>query len=277
MPELPEVEIVKRGLEPALLGKRIESAEVRRFDLRVPVPENLSSRAQGGRIQKIVRRGKYLLSFLGGDEVMVLHLGMSGRIHIYEPGDSMEIQKHDHIVLNMEGGARIVFNDPRRFGMLYLAPANDWQKQKPFSEMGPEPLGNEFHGPYLEKKLHRRKSNIKAALLDQKIVAGIGNIYACEALYQSRIDPQKLSGDIKGDEAEALVTSVKDVLQKAIVAGGSSLKDYRHTDGTLGYFQHGFSVYDREDKKCPGCDCKRGVQRIVQSGRSTFFCPAKQR
>ncbi|GJL85455.1 MAG: formamidopyrimidine-DNA glycosylase [Micavibrio sp.] len=277
MPELPEVEIVKRGLEPAITGKVFKRAQIRRSDLRVPVPRNFKSVIEGQSVRKISRRGKYILIFLEGGQVVVLHLGMSGRIHIHEPGAAYKPEKHDHVILDMDDGGRIVFNDPRRFGMLYMAPANDWEKQDPFLKMGPEPLGNEFSGPCLEEKLRGRKSNIKSALLDQKIVAGIGNIYACEALFESGINPERAAGRIAGKDAECLAGSIRSVLQKAIAAGGSSLKDYRQTDGSLGYFQHAFSVYDKEGKKCPGCTCDTDVRRIVQAGRSTFFCPVKQR
>ncbi len=277
MPELPEVEIVKRGLEPALSGKAFKHVEVRRSDLRVKVPDDFKSVIEGQSVRKLSRRGKYILIFLEGGQVVVLHLGMSGRIHIYKPGVPYEVQKHDHVILDTDDGSRIVFNDPRRFGMIYMTPANDWENQKPFSKMGPEPLGNKFSGPCLEEKLYGRKSNIKSALLDQKIVAGIGNIYACEALFESGIHPERAAGSVTGKEAEQLAAAIRSVLQKAIVAGGSSLKDYRQTDGSLGYFQHSFSVYDKESEKCPDCTCDDTVRRIVQAGRSTFFCPVKQR
>jgi len=276
MPELPEVEIVRRGLEPALSGKIIRSANIRRRDLRIPIPENFARTIQERSVLKVRRRGKYILIFLESNAVIIMHLGMSGRIKIYDPGDPYELQKHDHVIIHMQQGAQIVFNDTRRFGMLYLSTANDWEKEKPFSSMGPEPLGNGFHGPFLEERLHGRKTSIKAALLDQSIVAGLGNIYVCEALYGAGIHPMREAGKVRGKEAQCLVDQIRQVLQKAIKAGGSSLKDYHHTDGTLGYFQNAFSVYDREDEKCPDCTCDDTVRRIVQAGRSSFFCPVKQ-
>lgn len=281
MPELPEVETVRRGLAQSIIGKSFSSIDVRRSDLRVPVPGDLVSAIKGCRVEDIVRRGKYIVIFSGGAPAMIMHLGMSGRVDILK-GNSSEskykAQKHDHVIFTMSDETKVVFSDPRRFGMLYLVSADGWESRKPFSTMGPEPLEPGFDGRALEENLRGRKGNIKSALLDQGVVAGVGNIYACEALFASGIHPERQAGSVKGKEAGRLADAIRSVLKKAIAAGGSSLKDYRKTDGSLGYFQHSFSVYDKEGRKCPGCTCKNNrVQRIVQAGRSTFFCPVKQK
>lgn len=281
MPELPEVETVMRGMAPALQDGAIESLILFRPDLRFAIPKNLPSQLKGQRIETLQRRGKYIVGFTKGGDGFVLHLGMSGRIKIVRPGQNYEREKHDHFELKMKSGARILYSDPRRFGFLDSIKTQGWEGNRHFKDMGPEPLGNAFNGPVLAACLKGRKTPIKLALLDQKTVAGVGNIYACEALYQARISPLKEAGKLKAAQCEALAQAIKDVLKKAIKAGGSSLKDYRHPDDGLGYFQHQFSVYDREGLACPDCDCDRiktgGVQRIVQSGRSTFYCKSKQK
>lgn len=284
MPELPEVETVRRGLAQSIIGKSFSSVEVRRKDLRIPVPGNLASAIEGCRVEDIIRRGKYIVIFPGGAPAMILHLGMSGRVDILKgkagktSSSDYKPQKHDHVIFTMDNGTKVIFNDPRRFGMLYLTPVSDWEGSKPFSAMGPEPLEPKFDGTTLEENLRGRKGNIKSALLDQGVVAGVGNIYACEALFLAGIHPERQAGSVKGKEAGKLADAIRSVLEKAIEAGGSSLKDYRKTDGSLGYFQHSFSVYEKEGHKCPGCTCKNNrVRRIVQAGRSTFFCPVKQK
>lgn len=263
-----------------MAGKRLSSIEVRRKDLRLPVPDDLSGKAGKSKILRLERRGKYILIFLDNGQTVVLHLGMSGRITIVPPGHNHRVSKHDHIIFRIEDASHIIFNDPRRFGMVYLVPAGTWEKQPPFAAMGPEPLGNHFSGPVLAERLAGRRGPVKTALLDQHVVAGVGNIYACEALYMSGIHPETSAGALDATQAEALAGAIRAVLARAIEAGGSTLKDYRHTDGNLGYFQTQFSVYDREGLSCPdkkcGCVCKGGIRRIVQSGRSTFFCPVRQ-
>jgi formamidopyrimidine-DNA glycosylase len=280
MPELPEVETIRRGLEPAVLNKKFQSVVVNRSDLRTAIPPDFSIVIEGQKIVATLRRGKYILAFTEGSAGFVLHLGMSGRIRIFPPGQDYAPMAHDHVVFGMDDGTHVAFNDPRRFGMLYLTHGETWVHELPFSCMGPEPLEAGFTGVVLRQKLAGKKGPIKTALLDQKVVAGVGNIYACEALFQAGISPDRAAGQLNGAEADALVLAVRDVLQRAIAAGGSSLKDYRTTDGSLGYFQHGFSVYDREGKSCPGCECDiiktGGINRSIQAGRSTYFCPRKQ-
>lgn len=279
MPELPEVEIVKRALEPVMLSRPLTSLVFNRPDLRFPLPHDLPAQLVGQKVVHMDRRGKYILGFAGNGHGFVLHLGMSGVIRIEKPHEQTE-QKHDHVLWMFKGGPRIVFNDARRFGFLQATHQDHWQKQPPFHAMGPEPLGNTFNGVHLRGILAGKKTSIKSALLDQRVVAGVGNIYACEALYGAGIDPRRACLDLDEPECESLAQAIKAVLVAAIEKGGSSLKDYKHTDGNLGYFQHHFSVYDREGKPCPkaGCPCesKGGVQRIVQQGRSTFFCPYVQ-
>lgn len=293
MPELPEVETVRRGLMPVLQGAVIESAEARRPDLRWPLPENFAQRLAGRRIEAVGRRAKYLLADLSGGEVMIMHLGMSGSIRIegvdgkgkpgcfhYPRGES---GPHDHVVLHLAGGATVTFNDPRRFGAILIVPYDRLDSHPLLASLGPEPLGNGFNGTYLAGACARRNTALKAALLDQKLVAGLGNIYVCEALHRARLSPRRLAHTIATRDgaptqrAERLVTAIRDVLREAIQAGGSSLRDHKQVNGELGYFQHTFRVYDREGQPCQTMRCKGTVQRIVQSGRSTFFCPACQR
>ena len=280
MPELPEVEIVRRGLEPAMVGNVVNTVTVRCRALRQPVPKGLEASLRGQKIARLERRGKYILGFTDSGKGFVLHLGMSGRMRVYPPGHTYTPEKHDHVVFQMGTGARLIFNDPRRFGMLYGIHAADWATQAPFAAMGPEPLGNSFSGPVLSGQLAGRTSPIKTALLDQQVVAGVGNIYACEALFEARINPLMPANRLDGPACEALARAIRDVLLRAIAAGGSSLKDYRHPDDGLGYFQHDFKVYDRTGLACGACACdplkSGGVRRIVQAGRSTFYCAELQ-
>lgn len=281
MPELPEVEIVRRGLAPVLARSPVAALEIRRADLRIPVPPGLPALLAGRKMDAPLRRGKYILAFAGesgNGAGFVLHLGMSGRVRIYGPGENAAPQTHDHAVFRMEDGSRIVYNDARRFGFLDAAAAGEWRARPPFDKMGPEPLDEDFGGAALSRALSGRKGPVKAALLDQRVVAGIGNIYACEALYRSRIAPDRPACEIGGAEAHRLAKALRAVLEEAIAAGGSTLRDHRLTDGSLGYFQHRFAVYGRAGEPCPGCDCRapEKIARIVQSGRSTFYCPSRQ-
>lgn len=283
MPELPEVETVRRGLLPAMEGRVIERAEVRRPDLRFPLPERMSERLTGARVTRLRRRSKYILADLSTGETLLVHLGMSGRMLVSGRTlgdfhhDHPAPMKHDHVVLDMEGGARVTFNDARRFGALDLVPTDRAEDHWLLRDIGPEPLGNGFDETYLVARLAGRTTPVKAALLDQKLVAGLGNIYVCEVLHRAGIDPRRRAGRIAAARAATLVPLIRAVLAEAIEAGGSSLRDYRHTDGELGYFQHAFRVYDREGEPCPTPGCSGRVARIVQSGRSTFFCPRCQR
>ncbi|MEP9352864.1 bifunctional DNA-formamidopyrimidine glycosylase/DNA-(apurinic or apyrimidinic site) lyase [Xanthobacter sp. KR7-65] len=292
MPELPEVETVRRGLMPVLQGAVIESAEARRPDLRWPLPENFAERLAGRRIEAVGRRAKYLLADLDGGEVMILHLGMSGSIRIegeksgrpgafHHPRGAAGL--HDHVVLHLAGGTTVTFNDPRRFGAILIVPYDRLDSHPLLASLGPEPLGNAFHADYLARACARRNTPLKAALLDQKMVAGLGNIYVCEALFRAGLSPRRMAQTLANamggptQRAERLVTAIRDVLREAIQAGGSSLRDHRQVNGDLGYFQHTFRVYDREGEPCWNPRCKGVVQRIVQSGRSTFFCAICQR
>ncbi len=281
MPELPEVETVMRGLEPALKGAEIVKAQTHRKDLRIPFTPKLKQKLEGRRVNHLSRRAKYILIHLDDDNILVIHLGMSGRITIIPAGESYDPQKHDHFTLELKSGAQIIYNDPRRFGMIFLIGADEIETHKAFAHLGPEPLGNEFSGPVLAARLKNKKVAIKQALLDQEVVVGVGNIYASEALYMAGIKPTKRAELIKGEKAQLLVQCVRDVLSRAIKAGGSTLKDYRHADGELGYFQHSFTVYDRAGEVCPKCKAagieKPCIKKIVQSGRSTYFCAKTQR
>jgi len=275
VPELPEVETVAKGLAGAISGKVIEHVTVNRRDLRRAIPDGLEKRLTGKRVKEIKRRGKYIIIEIRGENTVILHLGMSGRIRIYAPDESYEPVKHDHVILSMRDGSKIVFNDPRRFGMLYISESKDWQKDLPFSQMGPEPLDN-WSARDLFQKLSQKKVPIKNALLDQGIVAGLGNIYVCEALFEARIDPRRLSSSLSLEECDSIIKAVKSVLERAIKAGGSTLKDYRHVDGSLGYFQNSLSVYDREGQDCANKQCGDKIRRITQSSRSSFYCPSCQ-
>ncbi len=283
MPELPEVETVRRGLAPAMEGRVIERAEVRRPGLRFPFPERMAERLAGARVTGLRRRSKYILADLSTGETLLIHLGMSGRVlvsggmlgafHHAHPAP----ERHDHVVLDMEGGARVTFNDARRFGAMDLMPTASAEDHWLLREIGPEPLGNGFDETHLTARFAGRNTPVKAALLDQRLVAGLGNIYVCEMLHRAGIDPRRKAGRIAAARAAALVPIIREVLAEAIEAGGSSLRDYRQTDGELGYFQHAFRVYGREGAPCPTPGCTGTIARIVQSGRSTFFCPSCQR
>ncbi|MCJ7871045.1 bifunctional DNA-formamidopyrimidine glycosylase/DNA-(apurinic or apyrimidinic site) lyase [Phaeobacter sp. J2-8] len=283
MPELPEVETVRRGMAPAMEGDVIAAAAVNRPDLRWPFPENMAARLTGRRVLALRRRSKYILADLDSGETLLIHLGMSGRILISgDPQgrfvrDHPSAEKHDHVVFDMAGGARITFNDPRRFGAMDLLPTVGAEDHPLLAKLGPEPLGNDFSETYLATALARRNTPIKSALLDQKIVAGLGNIYVCEALFRCGISPIRKARDLSETQMHALVPVIRDVLMAAIEAGGSSLKDFRQADGELGYFQHSFDVYGREGDPCRTPDCDDTIARIVQSGRSSFYCANCQR
>jgi formamidopyrimidine-DNA glycosylase len=278
MPELPEVETVRRGLLPAMEGRLIERAEVNRPDLRWPLPARMAERLTGARVTALRRRSKYILADLDTGETLLIHLGMSGRMLVsgitlgdffYEHAAP---EKHDHVVLHLSGGARVTFNDARRFGAMDLLPTATAESHPLLAQIGPEPLGNAFDESYLAARLQGRNTPIKSALLDQHLVAGLGNIYVCEVLFRAGIAPDRRAGSI--DNPGALVPIIREVLAEAIEAGGSSLKDYRRTDGELGYFQKAFAVYGREGEAC--LTCAAPIQRITQSGRSSFFCAACQ-
>jgi formamidopyrimidine-DNA glycosylase len=283
MPELPEVETVRRGLAPVMEGDVIARARVNRPDLRWPFPPDMSARLTGARVLALRRRSKYLLADLSTGETLLVHLGMSGRMLV--SGDPLgrfvhdhpAPEKHDHVVLDMENRARITFNDPRRFGAMDLMATAVAEAHPLLARLGPEPLGNAFHETHLAAALAGRRTPVKAALLDQRIVAGLGNIYACEALYRARISPRRLAGKLGPRRIARLVPAIRDVLRDAIAAGGSSLRDYRQADGELGYFQHAFDVYGREGAPCHGPGCDAQIARIVQSARSSFYCPRCQR
>lgn len=283
MPELPEVETVRRGLAPVMEGVVIAQADVNRPDLRWPFPQDMSKRLTGQKVVQLRRRSKYVLADLSSGESLLIHLGMSGRMLI--SGDPLgqfvhahpAAEKHDHVVFHMANGARITFNDPRRFGAMDLldtATAND---HKLLSAIGPEPLGNTFNEAHLVAALDGRNMPIKSALLDQRIVAGLGNIYVCEVLYRARIHPARKAGRISAKRVAGLVPIIREVLSEAIEAGGSTLRDFKQADGELGYFQHSFDVYGRETEPCRTPDCTSTIGRIVQSGRSSFYCPTCQR
>lgn len=279
MPELPEVETVRRGLIPVMEGQVIAQAQVNRPDLRFPLPFGMAGRLTGQRVLALRRRSKYILADLSSGETLLIHLGMSGRMLISgavvgEFHHAVPL-KHDHVVLEMENGACITFNDARRFGAMDLMPTAEWQDHKLLKDIGPEPLGNDFSEEYLARRLENRHTPIKSALLDQAIVAGLGNIYVCEVLHRAGIASTRLARDVIPAEVARLVPLIREVLAEAIEAGGSSLRDYRQADGELGYFQHTFRVYDREGQPCTTCGTP--IARLVQSGRSSFYCPNCQR
>ena len=274
MPELPEVETVRRGLAAQLTGRRISHVTVRRGDLRRPLPPDMGQVLTGREVQSFGRRGKYLLVHLDGGRVLIVHLGMSGRLFVDAAPSGAA---HEHVVLHFEGGAVLSYVDHRRFGLMDLCEAARLDEHVLLSAMGPEPLAADFDGPALAKRLSGKDTPIKAALLDQRVVAGLGNIYACEALFYAGLSPRRRAGSVQGGRAARLAAAIKDVLEAAIAAGGSSLRDYVQATGELGYFQHRFAVYDRAGQPCPGCDCGAAVRRIVQSNRSTFYCAKRQR
>lgn len=289
MPELPEVETVVRGIRPHLVGRRVVKLVQRRPDLRTALPVQFRQRVEGRMVSAVERRAKYILVRLDGrsdhaqgrmngseDDFLIIHLGMSGRLVLgaRPPG---ETGLHEHVEFATDDGTVIRFSDPRRFGLMDLVPVARLGADPRFAPLGPEPLSPGFTADVLCKALAGRDTSIKAALLDQRIVAGIGNIYACEALYMAGISPRRKAGTVQGERCARLVVAIKDVLTRAIAAGGSSARDYVQASGEAGWFQNTWAVYDREGKACPGCDCGRAVSRIVQGGRSTFYCAKRQR
>jgi len=271
MPELPEVETTIRGLRPVLEGRRIESIELRRPDLRRPFPVDLRQRVTGARVTSLGRRAKYGLMDTDRGDTLVFHLGMSGSWRV----DPERIGTHDHVLIETDEGRQLALNDPRRFGSIDLVPTDRLEEGEPFASMGPEPLGESFDHAYLERALEGRLAPVKAMLLDQRIVAGLGNIYVCEALHMARIAPGRAAGRVGRDRLKRLAASVKAVLLEAIAAGGSTLRDYAQPNGELGYFSSQWRVYGREGEPCP--ECRTRIRRRTDSGRSTFFCPRCQR
>ncbi|MEM6622701.1 MAG: bifunctional DNA-formamidopyrimidine glycosylase/DNA-(apurinic or apyrimidinic site) lyase [Pseudomonadota bacterium] len=288
MPELPEVETVRRGLEPVLSGRRIVRAEQRRADLRWPLPERLAQRLTGRQILGLRRRSKWILVDLDGDETWMIHLGMTGRMlisgddgggeqpgqFVHDPGRHPE---HDHVIVETDAGATITYNDVRRFGAMDLWRTSTLAEHPQLATLGPEPLGNSFNGAALESAFSGRQSPVKAVLLDQRTVAGLGNIYVCEALFRAGIHPRRIAASISAPRVHALAAEIVATLTEAIAAGGSSLRDYRQADGELGYFQHAFRTYGRDGEPCVLDSCNGKVLKIVQSGRSTFYCSKCQR
>ena len=288
MPELPEVETVRRGLAPVMEGERFAKVEVRRGDLRWPLPKGFAQKLNGKTVQGLGRRAKYLLADLSSGDVLLMHLGMSGSFRVGKdsaPGnyyhERSKSTAHDHVIFHMSNGATVTFNDPRRFGSMKLVSRARLEDEPLLRSLGPEPLGNEFDAAMLAKACAGKKTSLKAALSDQRVVAGLGNIYVCEALFRARLSPKRIASTIAdrngkpNERAEKLVDAIKAVLKDAIEAGGSSLRDHRRADGSLGDFQHNFQVYDREGEPCPSCKGK--IKRIVQGGRSTFYCPSCQK
>lgn len=291
MPELPEVETVRRGLSPVMDGAVIERTEVRRADLRFPFPERFAERLAGRRVTALSRRAKYLVVDLDDGSVLLMHLGMSGSFRI-EHGEGAEMPgvfhrdrskdpAHDHVVFHLKGGVSIVYNDPRRFGFMVLAERGSLADHPLMRHLGREPTGNGLDATFLATAFAHKATSLKSALLDQRLVAGLGNIYVCEALWRARLSPSRMAGSLVRKDGspsarlDALAEAIRAVIAEAIEAGGSSLRDHRQADGSLGYFQHRFAVYDREGEPCPRCGGP--VRRIVQTGRSTFFCSACQR
>lgn len=301
MPELPEVEIVRRGLLPALEGKAFRSVEQHRPDLRFPLPADFPARLSGRSVERLERRGKYLLAHLSSGDVLLMHLGMTGCFTVHPAGakhrSAMPVRvngtvnaageglrgAHDHVVFHMRGGASITYNDPRRFGFMMLIPKAELELHPLLHHLGVEPLSDALDAAYLARRASGKRGPLKAFLSDQRVIAGLGNIYVCEALYRSGLSPKRGAATLADkagrptDRARALVSAIRAVLEDAIKAGGSTLRDYRHADGELGYFQHTFAVYGREGKPCLRAGCGGTVKRIVQAGRSTFYCPRCQR
>ena len=279
MPELPEVETICRGLAAHIEGRRIAGVDVRRGDLRFPLPADFARRLAGRQVEAVSRRAKYMLWRLDDGTMVVGHMGMSGRMTVLN-GAPLPIETHDHLVFRFDDGQEVRFHDPRRFGYFDLSTAEGLDDHRFFRALGPEPLGNAFNADALQAALTGRRTSIKAALLDQRVVAGLGNIYVCEALYLSRLSPLRRSDTVVGSRAENLVAAIRAVLNAAIDAGGSSLRDYVQASGELGYFQHNFSVYGRAGEACPACAAAAtpcSIRRVVQQGRSTFYCSRRQR
>ena len=281
MPELPEVETVRRGLAPVMEGQTFTRVQLRRKDLRKPFPKDMVQRLEGATVVRVRRRSKYLIVETAKD-ALIWHLGMSGQVRIYKDGDKVApVGKHDHVQFDLSSGATIVFTDPRRFGLMDLCTLDELAGHALLKAIGPEPLGNEFSGPILAAALKGKRVAVKQAIMDARVVAGVGNIYASEALFRAGISPKRKAASVQGGRAEKLATAIKSVLSAAIEAGGSTLRDHRTTDGGLGYFQFNFAVYGRAGEACPGCDCEisatHGIQRLEQGGRSTYYCPRRQR
>lgn len=298
MPELPEVETVRRGLQPAMEGARITRLELRRGDLRFPFQSDFAARLQGRLITSLGRRAKYLLADLDSGDVLLMHLGMSGSFRVVSDAGASDVPEgmpgafhhprgdaraHDHVVFHMSGGPSVIYNDPRRFGFMRIFARSEIESEPSLKDIGPEPLGNAFDAGLLAAAVAGKTTSLKAALLDQRVVAGLGNIYVCEALFRSQLSPRRLAATLATKKAaptertERLVGAIRDVLNLAIQAGGSSLRDHRQTSGELGYFQHSFQVYDREGEPCRTDGCSGTVKRFVQNGRSTFWCPKCQK
>jgi formamidopyrimidine-DNA glycosylase len=293
MPELPEVETVRRGLQPVMEGAKIIKAEARRKDLRFPFQKDFVARLTGQTVTGLGRRAKYLLADLASGDVLLMHLGMSGSFRVQTASEAQTPGQfhhprgkngaHDHVVFHMSSGSDIVFNDPRRFGYMKIIARHALEAEPLLKGLGPEPLGNEFDANMLARSLVGKATSLKAALLDQRVVAGLGNIYVCEALYRAHLSPRRRASTLatrKGepnDHARRLVDAIHAVLNEAIKAGGSSLRDHRQTSGELGYFQHSFQVYDREGEPCGTPGCGGIIRRFTQNGRSTFWCPKCQK
>ena len=293
MPELPEVETVRRGLQPVMEGRRIGRVETRRRDLRFPFQKDFVARISGQMVTGLGRRAKYLLCDLASGDVLLMHLGMSGSFRVTEPDGTKQpgafhprrgtAEAHDHVVFHMANGETILFNDPRRFGYMKIFPRATMDKEPLLKGLGPEPLGNAFDAAALAASCAGKATSLKAALLDQRVVAGLGNIYVCEALHRAHLSPKRRASTLANragaptDHAKQLVDAIRAVLGDAIAAGGSSLRDHRQTNGELGYFQHSFRVYDREGEKCPTPKCRGTIRRFTQNGRSTFWCPVCQK
>ena len=288
MPELPEVEIVRRGLEPALDGRVFARVDQHRPDLRFPLPDNFAARLRGRKVERLERRGKYLLAHLSGGHVLLMHLGMTGCFTVHAKNGSVSANavpraSHDHIVFHMQGGDTVTYNDPRRFGFMLLIAEKHLAEHPLLHHLGIEPLSKALTAEYLAQHARGKKVSLKPFLADQRIIAGLGNIYACEALYRARLSPKRGAATIASktgkpnERAQALVPAIREVLDDAIKAGGSSMRDYRQANGELGSFQHAFCVYGREGKPCLRKGCGGTVRRIVQAGRSTFYCPRCQR
>lgn len=297
MPELPEVETVMRGLTPAMVGHQIIRVELRRKDLRFPFPPQFQERLEGAHIDALTRRAKYILAHLDTGETLILHLGMTGRFTVakangvianlgefyFETGSEGDARgPHDHVVIDLDDGTRVIYSDPRRFGMMDIASEDERQSHKLLKDIGIEPLGNELSGMWLAEQFRGKKAPLKAALLDQRIIAGLGNIYVSEALYRARLSPKRKAGTLvskKGHDVrlDVLAQEIRSVLTEAILAGGSTLQDYQGVNGARGEFQQRFLAYDREGEPCLSAGCTSVIRRIVQSGRSTFYCPTCQK